>query len=195
MRSRQSADALTASGAPPDSRPTRMISPSRNAKSHKEVSPLVVNSARRRCVEARQAANLAQESMDLDRQGVEIVHPGAPEAAVANSKSRRFDDRCANAEAGAGSHHRAGVLGNVRLKQCEHEGRGTFCHDGSPLLVKRRKRHPRRRRRNISPFRAHRRIAAIFRPMDIQFDQCEKPRRTLTRAEARRSSKTPETSG
>src|ERR1700691_6452076 len=45
---RTSAETRTASGTPDDSRPTRIISFSRKAKSHKQASPFVVNRTSRR---------------------------------------------------------------------------------------------------------------------------------------------------
>jgi hypothetical protein len=47
----------------------------------------------------------------------------------------------------------------------------------------------------MSPSRVEPGIASTLPPMDIQFDQCEKPRRTLTGAEAQRSTKTLKTRG
>jgi hypothetical protein len=47
----------------------------------------------------------------------------------------------------------------------------------------------------MSPSRVAPGLAAMLPAMDIQFDQCEKPRRTLTCADAQRSMRTPETAG
>src|ERR1700761_5830836 len=66
--------------------------------------------------------------MALDRERADIVHCGAAEAAVADPKSRRFDDRGVDAEACAGAHHRASILGDVRLEQGEQEGSGRLRH-------------------------------------------------------------------
>jgi hypothetical protein len=49
--------------------------------------------------------------------------------------------------------------------------------------------------RKMSPSRVEPASAGALPPMDIQFDQCEKPRRTLTCAEAQRSMRAPETCG
>ena len=194
MRSRMSADALTASGTPANSRPTRMMSPSRKAKSHKtglalrrqKHEPALAGGAPRR--------EVGPGIMGRDRQGVEIVHPGAPEAAVVDSKSRRLDDRRLDAETGAGAHHGAGVLGDIGLEQGEQERRGRLGHHGAAITAARsekRKRRVERRKNGGAWCRAG--AAAAFRPMDIQNDQCEKPRRMLACAEPQRSTTTPET--
>src|SRR6202044_3979003 len=53
---------------------------------------------------------------------------GAREAAIIDSKSCRLDDGRIHAEAGAGAHHRAGVLRDIGLKQGEQERRGRLGH-------------------------------------------------------------------
>ena len=140
MRSRLSADALTASGTPANSRPTRMISPSRKAKSHNGVSPLVVNRHEAAPAGGSPSREGGPRIVDLDRQGLEIIHSGAPEAAVADSKSSRFDDRRFDPEAGAGAHYRAGVLRDIGLKQGKQEGGGRRVHSTPPLPARRPKR-------------------------------------------------------
>jgi hypothetical protein len=48
---------------------------------------------------------------------IEIIHPGPAEVAVGHRESRRLDDMGGHVQAGAEAQDRAGVLGNVGLKQ------------------------------------------------------------------------------
>ena len=100
------------------------MSPGRKAKSQSLVSPLVVRSVSLRPAAARHAFELGPRIVTGERHGVEVIHSGAPEAAVADAEAGRLDDRGVDAEAGAGAHHRAGVLGDVGLVQGEKKRRG-----------------------------------------------------------------------
>src|SRR6478736_2655454 len=64
----------------------------------------------------------------LNGESVDIVHCGAAEAAVADPKASRFNDRRVDAEACAGAHHGAGILGDIGLEQCEQKGGGRPRH-------------------------------------------------------------------
>ena len=92
--------------------------------------------------------------VSVDRQGVEVVHPGAPEAAIIDSNCR-LDDGRIHAEAGAGAHHRAGVLRNIGLKQGEQE-RGMARPSCVAITCRRPKTKARRRGRKMSPSRVER---------------------------------------
>src|SRR6478736_5993314 len=64
----------------------------------------------------------------LNGESVDVVHCGAAEAAVADPKPSRFNDRRVDAEACAGAHHGAGILCDVGLEQSKQKGRGRLRH-------------------------------------------------------------------
>src|SRR5208282_3353940 len=65
-------------------------------------------------------------SVPRNRDGVEVVHPGAAEGAVGDGETGRLDDIGLDAEAGAEAQNRSGVLRNVGLIEgdthAEHSG-------------------------------------------------------------------------
>ncbi len=166
-------------GTPADSRPTRMMSPSRKAKSQRLVSPFVVRSASRRPGRGAPHLEPGPRIVAGDRQGVEIVHSGAPEAAVAETKAGRLDDRRVDAETGAGAHHRPGVLGDVRLDRGRAEAGRRAGSSPATLTPPARGKWAQAVASHYTAERDERSNAAtLFGPMDIENDRCEKPPRT-----------------
>ena len=112
--SRASAAAATASGTPADSRPTSRMSSGGNQSPTAPSRPSW--SGARACGRMRLASpRIEARSRGAQATGIRDSPCRPGETGVADAKAGRLDDRRVDAETGASTHDRAGVLGDVRL--------------------------------------------------------------------------------
>jgi hypothetical protein len=76
--------------------------------------------------------------MPLDRDMVEIIHPGAPKMFIGDGKPCRFDDRGRDAKASAHAQHGPAILRNIRLIKGKRQRRifGQSVQGHNCLIVK-----------------------------------------------------------